>query len=239
MEKYNISDAITIETYNENEKDGKRNLLSFLFMMEEWETKYKEKGIPKEIFDDTAKDVMRWTDTWTDVKNELYLGELSWLKHHYQMKLFKIGRLQFCMGACEHDIPSKGLKVGDPVMEIHIPSAGPLTPEACNESIEMAKEFFAKYYPEFKYDYFTCHSWLLDETLSEILNENSNILKFQQLFDIVDRDEADSLLGYIFKWKINRRQALNCVCNNGFAQRVKERLLKNGKFYNGLGVIEK
>ncbi len=239
LETIKISDAITIEDYDVNEKDGKRNLLSYLFMLDALEKKYEEKGIPKEIFEDTIKDLSRWTDTWTDVKNELYLGELSWLKHHYEMKLFKIGRLQFCMGECEHDIPSKGLKVGDPVMEIHIPEAGPLDKEACEASIEQAKAFFSKYFPEFEYKYFTCHSWLLDQTLSEILSENSNILKFQELFEIVDRDEADSLLGYIFKWKINRRQALGCVCNSGFAQRVKDRILKNGKFYNGLGVIEK
>lgn len=239
LEEYNISDAITIETYDENEKDGKRNLLSFLFMLEALEEKYKEKGITKEIFDDTASDVVRWTDIWTDAKNEMHLGELSWLKHHYQMKMFKLGRLQFLMSECRHAIPSKGLKVGDPVIEIHIPSAGPLDPEACKASVEMAKDFFAKYFPEFKYEYFTCHSWLLDETLAEILNENSNILKFQQLFDIVEQHEADSLLGYIFKWKINRRQAMNCVCNSSFAQRVKDRIAKNGKFYNGLGVYRK
>ncbi len=239
LENIEISDAITIEKYDTEEKDGKRNLLSYLFMLDALEKKYEEKGIPKEIFEGTVKDVVRCTDIWTDVKNELYLGELSWLKHHYSMKLFKLGRLQFCMAGCEQDVPSKGLKKGDNVMEIHIPKDGPLTKEACIASIEQAKAFFAKYFPEFKYDYFTCHSWLLDETLAEILNENSNILKFQQLFEIVDCDEADSLLGYIFKWKINRRQAINCVCNTGFAQRVKDRLLKNGKFYNGFGVIKK
>ena len=234
-----ISDTLCIDSYDLNEKDGKRNLLSYLFMCEKLSENYKKQGISEEILIDTLKDIPRWLDTWSGLKGEMYLGELSWLKRHLSMKLFKLGRLQFCMAECEHDVPKYGLKKGDNVMEVHIPEEGPLDIDACKASIEAAKIFFEKYFPVFKYTYFTCHSWLLDETLKDIMNDSSNILKFQQLFDIPVKDKSDAIFGYIFRWKADRHDIKSCVCNSGFAERIKKRALNGGDFYEGLGVIKK
>ena len=239
LEQIKISDAISIDEYDLNEKDGKRNFLSYLYMCEKLSADYKEKGISEDILIDTLKDVPRWTDTWSGLKNGLYLGELSWLKRHLSMKLFKLGRLQFCMGECEHDVPEYGLFKGDNVMEVHIPEEGPLDIEECKLSIERAKAFFEEYFPEFQYKYFTCHSWLLDKTLAEMLNENSNILKFQKLFDIPLADKSDAIFGYIFRWKADRNEIKSCPCNSGFAESIKKRALSGGAFFEGLGIIKK
>ena len=112
---------------------------------------------------DTLQDIVTWTNVWSDMKGTLYLGELSWLSRHLQGKLFKLGRLQFCMAAAEEDIPAYGITKGENVMEIHIPRGGKLDLQEVQESIEQAKVFFAKYFPEFSYRCFTCHSWLLDK----------------------------------------------------------------------------
>lgn len=233
-----ISDAITIENYKE-EKDGKRNLLSFLFMCERLKERYEEKGIPEEILVATLKDIVIWTNTWSDIKNELYLGECEWLSHHLSMKLFRLGRLQFCMGKAECDIPEIGVKKGDNVMEVHIPEDGAFPKEECDKSFAMAKEFFAKYYPEFEYKCFTCHSWLLDETLGEILKPTSNILSFAGRFTPVHSEESDAILRYVFSWDMNRRKVGKAEATSSFAQKVKERALSGGKFYSTYGVIEK
>lgn len=224
LENIKISDAVSINTYNIKEKSGKRNLLSFLFMCEELSVKYMEKGISEGILIDTLKDLVRWT--WEDSNGEFALHELGWLKNHMSMKLFKLGRLQFCMGSKNN-------------LEIHIPEEGPLDISECKKSIEMAKEFFGKYFPEFRYDHFSCSSWLLDQSLEEILNENSNIIKFQQMFDITSQKKSDDLLGYIFKWKADREDINNCVCKSGFAKKVKERIENGGDFFSGYGIIEK
>ena len=224
LENIKISDAVSVNTYNLQEKCGKRNLLSFLFMCEALKERYLKKGISEEILIDTLKDLVRWT--WYDSNGELALHELGWLKNHMSMKLFKLGRLQFCMGN-ENNI------------EIHIPEEGPLDISECEKSIIMAKEFFEKFFPDFKYDHFSCSSWLLDKSLKEILNENSNIIKFQQMFDITHQKKSDNILGYVFKWKVDREDINNCPCRSGFAKRVKERIENGGYFFSGYGIIEK
>ena len=74
------------------------------------------------------------------------------------------------------------LQKGDSVLSVHIPSNGALTEEICNESYKRAKEVFEKYYPEFDFKCFYCHSWLLDSQLKDFLKEESNILKFQKKY---------------------------------------------------------
>ena len=237
LSAYNISDAITIERYKKCDEEGKRNLLSYLFLAEKLSEKYSEAGIPEKILVDTMTDIVRWTDIWTDLKGELWLGETGWLSRHLSMKLFAIGRLQFCMAPAEHSIEEKGILKGDPIIEIHIPAAGPLRTEECLASIAAAKEFFAKYYPDYNYKAFTCHSWLLDSTLKEILNADSNILKFAALFDVVSEDDSYEILRYVFKRTTNSRNVKFEYPTSSFAKKVKEEVLSGRVFHESLGVI--
>ena len=234
-----ISDSVSVKTYNDEEPDGKRNLLSFLYMCEDLSRRYEEKKINDEILVDTLKDIVIWTKTWTDIKNTLHLSTLYWLKRHLDMKLFKIGRLQFCMGQMEEDVPSENLSKGDNVLEIHIPACGPMTQTVCEESIKMAKEFFKNYYPNFDYKCFTCHSWLLDESLKEILEQSSNIIKFQDMFYIVSSEKSDAILKYIFKWNTTRENLKDMDAVSGFAQKVKNRILSGNDFYESYGILKK
>ena len=103
---------LTIESYDTKEKDGGKNLLYFLFFCEELSQKYKQKGIPENILYATLCDIVTWTKTWSALKGELYLGELEWLKRHLEMRLFKLGRLQFCIADSEFEIHEKCLAKG-------------------------------------------------------------------------------------------------------------------------------
>ena len=208
-------------------------------MCETLKARYAEKGIDEKILLDTLSDIGIWLDTWTEIKGELYLGELAWLQHHLSMHLFRLGRLQFCMGTSHNDCPEYGLKRGDPVIEVHIPAAGPLTAEACAESFSMAREFFAKYYPEYNYRYFTCHSWLLDETLREFLDEDSNIIRFQQMFKPVASEPSNAILRYVFKWSTNARNLKYAPVLTSFAASVKKAFVNGVQFHETVGLIEK
>lgn len=237
LKSIDISDAITIKRYKKNDECGKRNLLSYLYLCEKLSEKYKEKGIPEKILTDTTEDIVRWTDIWTDLKGELWLGETSWLSRHLSMKLFHIGRLQFCMAPSEFDIPTFGIKKGDAIIEIHIPAAGALRVEDCKKSISDAKEFFNKYYPDYKYKAFTCHSWLLDSSLKKLLAEESNILKFAALFNVVAEDDSYEILRYVFKRTTNSRNVKDAYPTSSFAERVKRAVLSGEVFHESLGVI--
>ena len=237
LKKYHISDAITIESYNLAEPDGKRNLLSFLFLCEGLSKKYEERGIPEQILLDTLKDLLLWTDAWSDVKGELHLGELGWLAHTMRMRLFRLGSLEFMAGKAHEDCPSLGLQKGDPIVEVHIPSGADLSQAACRESLDSAVEFFTKYYPEYKFNHFTCHSWLLDPSLDDLLPKTSNIIGFRNLFTPISADESYAALRYVFRWNTNRRNLRNAVCASSLAERMKKHVLSGGVLHEALGAI--
>jgi len=232
-----VSDAVTVEDFRAG-TDGKRNLITALWLCEGLEKRYKEKGIPEEILLDTLSDLVIWCETWSEIKGELWLGENAWLARHLDMKLLKLGRLQFCMAGSEHAIPKYKIEKDDNVLEVHIPAVGPLNCEECKTSLAAADEFFGRFFPEFTYSQKTCHSWLLDPTLNEVLKENSNILKFQELFDITETEKSDDIIRYVFTWDTNRVNLKNKVADGGLATAVKRRILSGGDFYCAIGVIK-
>lgn len=237
LSEINISDEISIEKYDVSSKDGKKNLLSMLFMCENLAEKYRERGIRENILRATLSDLVIWTNTWSNLKGELYLGELDWLKRHLEMRLFRLERLQFCMEQAECDIPCRGVKAGDNILEIHIPEGEPLSKEACVQSIEAAKKFFKEYFPEFDYKCFTCHSWLLDASLEKFLKPESNILQFGRMFDAVHIEKSDAILRYLFRWDITRSNLKFVAPTNSFTDAVKRHAMQGGEFYEVLGVL--
>ncbi|MBQ8696781.1 MAG: amidohydrolase family protein [Clostridia bacterium] len=239
LEEIKVSDAVNIREYDKGSEDGMRNLLSFLYMCEGVADKYREMGIPDDILVDTLYDIVLWTRSWSKVKGRTYLGELGWLTNHMTGRLHKLGRLQFCRGRCEMDVPELGIREGEPIIEIHIPARGPLTREECENSIAMAKEFYAKYYPDYDYKCFTCSSWLMDQTLKELLPAESNIIRFQDMFTVLDGHESYSLLKYLFGWDTRRENLAEREPTSSFARKVKERVMQGGKFYSAFGYIKK
>ncbi|MBE6958856.1 MAG: hypothetical protein E7447_06885 [Ruminococcaceae bacterium] len=233
-----VSDTVEMESYNISEPDGKRNLLSVLYMCEALSKRFAEKGIDEQILLDTLSDISVWLDIWSELKDEMYLGELIWLQRHLKMELFRLGRLQFGFGTCEHDIPTHNIKKGDPVLEVHIPADGAMTREQCDASFAMAKEFFAKFYPEYDYRCFTCHSWLLDPQLKSLLDEDSNIIRFQDRFEIVANDPSDAILRYVFRWNTTAKNLKYAPVVSSFAERVKKAYLTGTQFHESFGIIK-
>lgn len=237
LEEIKISDAVSLEKYDLFSTNGKRNLLTVLYLCEELKDKYVQRGIDEEILMDTIRDMVIWTNIWTDLKGELYLGQLDWISLYMNFTLFKLGRVQFNMAQAYTDIPQKNIKKGDNVLEIHIQAGSPLEGDEIIKSIKRAKEFFAKYFPEFEYKAITTHTWLLDDTLDELLKSESNILKFKAMFDCVHSEESDAILRYLFRWDTTRHNIRYAVSYGSFPERVKKHFLEGNKFHEVLGVL--
>ncbi|CAG7618221.1 acyltransferase domain-containing protein [Actinacidiphila bryophytorum] len=103
----------------------------------------------------------------------------SWLTLHARGGLYELGRLQFQRG-------------GD-TLDLHIPEAGPMTPAAVTASLDEARGFFPRHFPEEQYTEFACGSWLLDPQLLEYLPADSNIVRFQQRFELEPYEEPEGL----------------------------------------------
>lgn len=233
-----ISDALSISDLDPTEKDGRRNFLSVLFLCEALKKRYEDQGIPLEVLYDTLQDIVIWTNIWSSIKGELYLGEIDWLKRHLSMRLFKLGRLQFCMGGLEHDVPTRELHKGDSILEIHIDSSAPLNSNACTESIIMAKAFFAAHFPAYHYRCFTCHSWILDQSLAEVLPQDSNLLHFQNRFDVLSSEPSDAILKYLFAWNTTRYNLNRFHPSSSFSKKVQYEVLSGKQFNEAFGILK-
>ena len=237
LQDIHIPETTCIESYDLQSEDGARNLLSFLYMCEKTDQLYTEKGISRDILISTLKDIRVLTDTYDDAGKPFYLGELDWLKLHLSGKLFKLGRLQFAFGNALCSSPLHGLKKGEPVLEIHIDNTRPLLPSECSESFLLAGEFFKNHFPEYRYRYYTCESWLLGSSLAPMLPENSNIMKFRHRFDLISEVPSDDILRYVFHWNTKRDRLPQETAGSSFAETVKKEILNGGRFYIGYGIL--
>jgi hypothetical protein len=72
------------------------------------------------------------------------------------------------------------LEKGAPVLELHIPAGGGLSPELMTESFSQAQAFFKPLYPLAPPVAIATASWMFSPDLPEILPEGSNLLKIQK-----------------------------------------------------------
>ncbi|MFF2216316.1 acyltransferase domain-containing protein [Streptomyces antibioticus] len=155
---------------------------------------HRARGVPDRIGRHTLADVGRcvaWHRRWYGTG-----GVLSprWLSLHFHGELYQLGRLQFQRGRIGSwtggSIAEAGLPLvpGDPALALHIPDfLGPLTPEAVDRSLVLARAFFARHYPEEPYQVAICGSWLLDPQMKGRLPADSNIVRFQERFRLSHR----------------------------------------------------
>lgn len=174
---------------------------------------YDKKGISENIFYSTMDDIRIWIDDHKSRTNEDGLFELNWIWLHLSLNIFKLGRLQFQKCRYYDKTPynknGKNIKFGDKVLNIHIPRGGKLDVDECKKSVENAKSFFKKYYPKYDNDKFICHSWLLYGDNSKYMNENSNILKFAKMFDVVSQKEApEQAILWLFGNKVKNQELI-------------------------------
>lgn len=232
---------IPTDTFEEHEfaptpETAGQNLIAYLYFAEALKEKYEERGISHDVLKDTLFDLVICTNGAYKNIQKVGITSVGWMKLHFSFKLFRLGRLQFCMEGASMDIEEKGIAKGDPILDVHIPRGDKLNIEDCYASFEMAEKFFAKHFPEYEYKWLVCHSWMLDETIRPFLKPTSNIMKFQTLFEGVRPVEMDSILHFVFKTGANREELPTYEAKSDFAKKVKEYALAGGKFYNTLGV---
>ncbi|MDQ3822086.1 MAG: acyltransferase domain-containing protein [Actinomycetota bacterium] len=161
--------------------------LAVLARVREWQ---RRRRIPDDVSWATLADLGRQMRLHRRIHGRSGLEEGDWLSLHFRGGLFELGRLHFNRGRGEESaeaLRAAGAPVrrGDWVLDVHIPAAGLLTPEACDASFAAARAFFARHFPEEPYRIATCRSWLLDPQFAEYLPPESNIVRFQRRFRVL------------------------------------------------------
>jgi hypothetical protein len=146
---------------------------------------HARRGIPDDVSWATLADLGRNLQ-----RDRLLLGDgglrtSGWLTLHFRGSIFQLGRLQFNRMRVRAAHVADAFREGDAALGVHIPESGPLTPEACDDSLSRAQPFFARHFPETPTRLGICTSWLLDPQLAAYLEPESNVMRFQRRFELV------------------------------------------------------
>lgn len=216
---------------------SKALVLSIRLALEVYEN-FKKEGFTDEFYFLNMRDIAIWNRSHEKLYGVPGLREIGWVGMSIQQKLYRIGRLQFEPYEVENDIEACGklLKKGSRVLNVHIPEDGRMDPEVCEASFQEAARFFEDRGYEGA-GIFICESWLLSPKLKEVLNENSNIIKFQDRFEIYGiiypfRQAEERIFGKISEDKSSYPEETT------LQKAVKTRLLRDpGDFGMGLGIF--
>lgn len=217
-------------------KDDLTRLAVALAASEKTYEAYKEKGIDENIFFDTMHDI----GIWCENNHNNGLNNCNWIVNHICLELFKIGRLQYQIVKFPYiiyDYRKTPIKLRENVIAVHVPQGERLDYDACVASIEKAKAFFKQYFPQYSFAYFICDSWLLYDKNKEFMDENSNIIKFQSLFNIaMSRPADEQAIERIFG---KREKDAYCYAQKTSLQKAaKAYILNGGKLGTGFGYFK-
>ena len=151
------------------------DMLVLLYAAEKMAERYKETGIPDEIYLDTLSDLRNKLIECKKLKGEWGTFVAWWLAGYFRLNRFALGRLQY--EVVDHE--------GKPALNCHIPSGSPLRFEAVMDSLRKAYDF----YPSVRMDgkiTVVCHSWLLYPPHRELFTDGSNLRRFVDLFTVTE-----------------------------------------------------
>ena len=187
--------------------------------------KYVRLGIPEKVYEDTMRCFTRFVKEHRALTGEWGFDRGWWAWRATCLRLFRIGALEYELLSGEKR-----------ALSLHIPSDASLDLKACRSSHEAARTFFAAYFPAYARAPVVCSSWLLHPALKELLGEESNIVRFQSLFDIVRVDDCD--LSYrAFVFRRTDGDIADYPEKTTLQRRLKQYLLAGGRFGSASGVL--
>lgn len=200
---------------------------------------YKNSGFPEKMVDETMIGLKSGVIECFNLKGVWGNTAPEWLSDFYYLNRFTFGRLQYNFAEFKENgiVEGYSFKKGDPYLEVHIPSIGPLDIQACHKSYKECAEFFKN-----KFDgpvIFGCDSYLLYPENNKILKPTSNILKFAQEYMIIKSGEDPTNHNY---WRIFGSEKipedLNTVeCKTSMQKGYLKWLKSGGTIGWGFGII--
>ena len=226
-----IADDIRLNNSRPNLTPGMLPLYVLAYLAEDALKINGERGIPREITVATLKDINLWIENHRILTGEKGVMEFSWLRHLYRCEIFRLGRLQFRVVKALPGAP------GEYAIETHIPQGEPLDREECLQSFAMAKEFFARFFPQYTPSCFTCHSWLLSPDFAKIMDEKSNIVQFMRLWTQIPcaPDDSQQAIKRAFGLNFSREQLPDAPENTRLQRALKQYLLSGGSLNAAAG----
>jgi len=94
----------------------------------------------------------------------------------------------------------EGFRPGDLSLGVHIPARIDLSPATLDSTFERARDVLSVVWPCPTRRLATCQSWMLDERLVAALGEESNIVRFQRRFHLIEpyEDDVETVAYFVF-----------------------------------------
>lgn len=167
-------------------------------------------------------------DIYNRKLEEIRLSQLVWGIYFIKIKLIEVGRLQY-----EYCNNKKGKYI-----KIHIPKGDKLLYNEVLDSIKNSKKEIKKYFKIENYEYY-CESWLLSKEITKLLENNSNIAKFQQLFDITEgKDAIKDILNFVFDLQ-QIDSYYDLPEGTSLQSKIKDLLINEKEIHIGIGKLKK
>ena len=216
-----------LKTLLEEDKDNIKMLYCQLECARQVFDQYQKKHIKDTIYRDTMKCFSRFIEECKKKNGRMFFDRDWWTYRQISMSLFRIGELEYEFQKYEDEN----------VIAIHIPSDANLSKEAVDASMKQAEIFFQTYYHDYKYEKYSCDSWLLSPRLKPLLSRKSNILSFQNRFHIVrENNEDKGYIEWLFQVPIDTNYK-DLPAKTDLQKKVKEILLNGGNIGSAYGII--
>lgn len=192
---------------------------------------YHQENMKKHNFDDVQINIHKKRvkecfeyDLKVRKRDGVRISQMLWAIYFIRTKIIEIGSLQF---ECD----------SDSVVKIHIPKNTDLNIFSVKESIKKATIEMKQIYSMNSFKYI-CNSWLLSKQIYEIVDKNSNISKFYELFDVTEGEECiNDILNFVYGMDQCEDYFL-LPTNTTLQSNIKNELLNDRNFYLGLGILK-
>lgn len=197
---------------------------------------YNGLHLPDSLFRATMADIPLKMREYRLISGDLGLrdDQFDWLQLHMAGEIFRLGRLQFKRLWLGEDgrFGQVALPRGTPLIDVHIPGDGSLSPGAVRESYRQAAAFFQEVF-RFDGQGFLCASWLLAPELHGLLPEGANIRAFSEAYHLTGPGWADgSVYHYVFL--MNKPDDLQSLPEGTLLRRNLKRFLMSGGVIHGM-----
>lgn len=211
--------------------------------------KFHIENMKKKNFDEKQIEMQKYNIKLTCTNDHLKynidgirFSQMIWGSFFMKGYLIQIGRLQYEIGVKNFDKLDKYFKEKKQYIYIHIPRGEKLNEKDVNDSFHLADKCIKTYYSELKNKELTYYTqtWLLSPEVKEILSADSNIMRFQKKFHIVEYEEnIDDFLNFVFGVVIENVDYHNLPEKTILQKELKKRLLDGNKLHLGLGFLKK
>lgn len=160
------------------------------------------------------------------------ISQMLWASYFINLRIIEVGSLQYELVDI-NPITNKKEKC----IKIHIPRNTDLEIKNVKKSLIKSKDELAKYFKLNNLEYY-CESRLLSKEVLKLLNNNSNILKFSNLFDIKSGSDCKKdILNFVFNEALPvKYEALKD--NTSLQRNLKDLLVNNGIIKIGIGRLK-